>query len=136
MQVFLDVGSLARACRTHQQAMLVAAHQLVYEEGVAYCVHSRHDDVGVLSISWDGCGVHELCPRDPFVPGLVKCEAIHSFAVWKDLCELDWCRLQRQAICQVQLPLSRPIPSGMDGDKHGLIHTYLTSRVSAGAGRP
>ena len=65
LQVFLDVGGLASPCGPHQQAVLVAAHQLVYQEGVPYCVHSRNNDVGVLSVSWDGGGVQQVTPGDP-----------------------------------------------------------------------
>lgn len=57
LQVPLDVGGLASACGAHQQAMLAAAHQLVYEKAVAHGVHSGDNDVGVLSISGDWGGV-------------------------------------------------------------------------------
>ncbi len=94
LQVFLDVGSLASPSRAHQQAMLIAAHQLVYQEGVPHCVHSRNDDVGVLSVSWDGSGVQQVAPGDPLELGLVKGEAIDSFALWEDLGDFDRSRLQ------------------------------------------
>ena len=95
LQVPLDVGSLAGACGAHQQAVLAAAHQLVYEEGVAHSVHGGDYDVGVLSISWDGGGVQQLPPWDPLELGLVKGEAVHCLAIWEDLCDLDGRCLQK-----------------------------------------
>ena len=94
LQVLLDVGSLASASRAHQQAVLLAAHQLVQEEGVTHSVHSGNNDVGVFSISWDGGGVQELPPGDPLELGLVKGEAVDRLAVWEDLGDLDGCCLQ------------------------------------------
>ena len=92
--MFLDVGSLASPCGAHQQAMLVAAHQLVYQEGVPHCVHSGNNDVGVLSVSWDGSGVQQVAPGDPLELGLVEGEAVDGFALWEDLGDLDRSCLQ------------------------------------------
>ncbi len=74
--------------------MLVAAHQLVYQEGIPHCVHSRNDDVGVLSVSWDGGGVQQVAPGDPLELGLVEGETVDSFALWEDLGDLDRSGLQ------------------------------------------
>jgi len=52
------------------------------------------NDVGVLSVSWDGSGVQQVAPGDPLELGLVKGEAVDSFALWEDLGNLDRSCLQ------------------------------------------
>lgn len=102
--MFLDVGGLPSAGGTHQEAVLVATHQLVKQKGVAHCVHSGYNDVGILSISWDGGGVQQLPPGDPLELGLVKGEAIHCLPIWEDLGDLDRRCLQVKvgAVCLQQ----------------------------------
>ena len=90
LQVLLDVGRLARASGPHHQAVLVAAHQLIQQEGVAHCVHRGHNDVGVLCFRGDGGGVQEVGPGDPLDSGLVEGEGIDGLAVWEELGDLDW----------------------------------------------
>lgn len=102
LQVFLDVGSLASPCGAHQQAMLVAAHQLVYQEGVPHCVHSRDNDVGVLSVSWDGGGVQQVAPGDPLELGLVEGETVDGFAFWEDLGDFDRSCLQTSEVMSAE----------------------------------
>lgn len=102
LQVFLDVGSLASPCGAHQQAMLVAAHQLVYQEGVPHCVHSGNNDVGVLSISWDGGGVQQVAPGDPLELGLVEGETVDGFAFWEDLGDFDRSCLQTSEVMSAE----------------------------------
>ena len=93
LQVLLDVGSLASASGAHQQAVLVAAHQLVYEEGVTHSVHSRNDDVGILSVSRDGGRVQQVAPGDPLELGLIKGEAVDGFAFRENLSDFHRCCL-------------------------------------------